>query len=204
MGEIRNKDLNEIIEERLLSSDLTKHLTTEELTSILRISLSLGNIRHLPKIFNRIMGMINDLLGCQTSTLLLAHKSHNSFVRIITSGSSSLKNQQASVAKVSLDKGIAGWVYHNKKPAVVDAFHSIDNISLKSEEFSDTLKINSALAVPIIVNGKVKGVLESLNKQGQNKKFEERELNIANILSRQLAISLDTLFLMIEKSNVMC
>lgn len=198
MGEIEPSELNRVADEHLLSTSLVEGMTCKEYTQILRIGILLSNIRYLPKTFSTMMDMLNKLLDCQTSTLLLVHLQSNTLIRVISSGT--LRQDLETIKTIPLDKGVAGWVFHNNNPVIIDEVN-LDHRFANENKQKSKFKTHSIMAIPLIIGGEVKGVIEAINKQGGKQVFTEKDLNILRIITKQLSGALDSFFWVLEKNT---
>jgi Nif-specific regulatory protein len=82
-----------------------------------------------------------------------------------------------------LNKLLAGWVYHHKKPLITNELTQIFERENIKPKYAD---IASAMSFPLLLEGKVIGVI-NLISQDVSRKFGKREERLLNILSAQCA-----------------
>jgi len=84
--------------------------------------------------------------------------------------------------RMSVKEGIAGWVVRHAKPALVrDVRHDPRFFRGVDENFTYTTQ--SIAAAPLIGNRKVYGMIEVLNKTG-DEPFSEKDLGLLKLLCR--------------------
>lgn len=195
MGEICSDDLQRIAAQHLLSSQQIEGLKSEVLLNLLRLGMMLSNIRRLPSALNQAMKHIVFMLECEVCALFIVHEEKASLTKVVSSDTDSQVG--TDIIEIPWDKGVVGWVVHNKKPAL------IDNVSYDSRFTGNVSKIShqaplSILAMPLINDGVVIGVIEAINKTTETKVFTDVDLKIMLIVAQQLANSIDTRLWMIE------
>lgn len=161
---------------QLLPPALLESLSREELIFLLNISMLLQNYQRGSKVFNHILEMTNELLGCEASSILLADLMTDEIVIAIPTGP---QREILEGERFPLDKGLAGWVYQHGQPV------SVKNVR-QDERFDDAIDVTtsfvtrSILAVPLHINGVWIGVIELLNKKDDN--FTEHDMDLITSL----------------------
>jgi len=128
----------------------------------------------------------NALKASATSLLLLDEKKQELYFKFAT-GSASQKLNRLHIGRQS---GIAGWIVQKGKPIVVnnpeknaDFYSRIDNAT--------GFKTKAIIGVPLIFEGKVKGVIEALNKRDETH-FTKDDLNVLIDIANMAAITLES------------
>jgi HD superfamily phosphodiesterase/putative methionine-R-sulfoxide reductase with GAF domain len=173
---------------QILPTDFTMRLDSRELLLLLHIMILLQNINNGPWIFNQLLEIISEMLQCEASSILLADETERFLVVSYTSGT---QKDEVLNKRISIDKGLAGWVYLHGKPSTI-AHPRMDSKESESVHAAGDEILQSMLAVPIAVSGKRIGVIETLRKkEGQ---FTAHDLNLlslaGNLLSNSLAAAL--------------
>ena len=175
------KSLNE-------AAALKRDLTEERRIShaLIDSSVRLNSMFNLPELLQTIMQTAADLLQAGAASLLLYDEAKKELTFEVAVGDS---EDQVKTMRLPADKGIAGWVLKNQKPAVVDEAH-------KDKRFSDSidralgLTTRSLLAVPLNSRDRVLGVIEVINKKAKTG-FSERDLEVASAFAAQAAVAID-------------
>jgi putative nucleotidyltransferase with HDIG domain len=139
------------------------------------------------KIITYLMRMVQNALdSCATSLLLLDEKKPELYFKY-ASGPEKDKLNRLHVGRQS---GIAGWIVQKAKPIVVnnpeknaDFYSRIDNAT--------GFKTKAIVGVPLIFEGRVKGVIEALNKKDDSN-FTKDDLNTLIDIANMAAITLES------------
>jgi GAF domain-containing protein len=100
------------------------------------------------------------------------------------------KEEELLNKAVPWDKGMSGWVYQHGQCGVVNDA-SYDNRFYAEMDKDAAYSTKSILAVPLIMDGVIVGVVELINKKGL---FDQRDMACAACYSHLVAAFLDTLF----------
>jgi hypothetical protein len=92
----------------------------------------------------------------------------------------------AQRVRVRVGQGVAGWVAHNRKPLLVRMRSQAD---VTPEQQADTYNSPSFIAVPVVHNGRLYGVLNLSNKEG-GELFTGVDFDCASIAGAALAVRL--------------
>lgn len=129
----------------------------------------------LNEIFTKAMNVINAPDG----SLLLLDQEKNELAFVLVHGKLA---SDLTGFRIKADQGIAGWVVHNAKSALVRDVR-LDN------RFSDLIddafkfRTQSIAAVPLIGDHRVLGVLEALNQPG-DQPFSADDMALLNLVCR--------------------
>ena len=94
----------------------------------------------------------------------------------------------AARVRVRVGQGVAGWVAHNRKPLLV---RMRSQAEVTPEAQADTYNSPSFIAVPVVHNGRLYGVLNLSNKQ-DGELFNGLDFDCASIAGAALAVRLAT------------
>lgn len=139
-------------------------LSGKQLLVLLRAAILLQNIDKGPWILGGIMEMLNETLDCEASSILLADPAEKGMLVVLPTG---WQKKLVQGKEKALDKGLAGWVYRNGQPAMV-------NNAMADQRFHGGLDRDSGfvtrsiLAVPLFVRGECIGAVEALNTRHDN------------------------------------
>lgn len=163
---------------QLIPAELMKVLTRDELIFLLEISLLVQNTSHDPWVFNQVMQMVNEAIGCKNTALYLACIESNELVCALCAGI-----DKSPRRKLSMDKGLSGWVYSKGRTAFLQKGMLIaQNNAQKSVQLSDD--IDSLLGVPMYIHGTLVGVLELSGKESH---FTPHDADIMTVVAHLLA-----------------
>ncbi len=128
-------------------------------------------------LLNEILVKALKLLNAPDGSLLLLDDETNELVFVIVHGA---KARDLLDYHIPADQGIAGWVVRHAKPTLVrDVRTDIRFSHTVDEQFKFTTQ--SIAAAPLIGEGKVYGVVEALNKPG-DQPFSENDVALLELV----------------------
>jgi GAF domain-containing protein len=155
------------------------------LRRIIEITGLLNTTLDLDELLQQIMASAADLLGAETSSLLLVDEESGDLSITTATGES---GEQVTRRQVPAHQGIAGWVVDNGETAVVESpqddprFYAVMDQAIKFET-------RNMVAVPLKVRDQTIGVVEVINKR--DGAFSELDAELAQALANQAAIAID-------------
>jgi len=168
---------------QILPTDFTMNLDSRELLLLLHIMILLQNVQNGSWIFNQMLVLINELLECQASSILLADDSGQQMELAYTSDPG---RNQTMAKSFAIDKGLAGWVYLHGKPAAIDRQELEEEGPDESAGVEGgTERPQTMLAIPLLIAGKRSGVIEALNKIEGN--FTVHDMNLLSLAGNLLS-----------------
>jgi putative methionine-R-sulfoxide reductase with GAF domain len=130
-----------------------------------------------------IVGWLSSELGVERCSLMTLDPSHEV---LQISAQCGIDAGVAERVRVRVGQGVAGWVAHNRKPLLV---RMRSQAEVTPEEQADTYNSPSFIAVPVVHNGRLYGVLNLSNKQG-GELFNGVDFDCASIAGAALAVRL--------------
>jgi len=155
------------------------------LKRIIEITGLLNSTLDLDELLQQIMSSAAELLGAETSSLLLVDEDSGDLNITTATGES---GEQITRRQVPAHQGIAGWVVDNREVAVVDSpkdddrFYAVMDQAIKFET-------RNMVAVPLKVRDNTIGVVEVINKRDGS--FTVLDAELAQALANQAAIAID-------------
>jgi HD-GYP domain-containing protein (c-di-GMP phosphodiesterase class II) len=139
------------------------------------------------QIITSLVTMSHNVLGAEAASLLLYDEKSQELYFKFADGPVGQKIKRLHIARQS---GIAGWIMKNKKPMVVN--NPAKNASFyKRIDDATGFKTRSIIAVPMMVNNKIIGVIEVCNKKdGSN--FTQHDLNTMLGVAETAAMAIDS------------
>ncbi len=134
-----------------------------------------------------IMRMTNDALGSSASSLILLDDKAQELYFKFADGP---VGQQLKRLHISRQSGIAGWIVRNAKPLVVNDAEKNANF-YKLIDDATGFKTKSIIGVPIVIGGKVIGVIEVLNK-ADGSDFTKQDLRTMLGVAATTAVTIET------------
>lgn len=191
--EIQRKKTNQIINQFSDSILNLEKLLHDKDDIILKLNM-LIDVNHViassldkKKVLKTILDQTLKLMNCMKASLLLVDPSTNQLHFEIISDENDL--QHLKDVRLNMGEGIAGSVWENGKPLLIEDARQDVRFSDKADSKSDFIT-TSVMAVPLISNGKIIGVMEAINKQDSSF-FNKFDLELFQNLSVQAAVAID-------------
>ncbi|MGB2953925.1 MAG: GAF domain-containing protein [Gaiellaceae bacterium] len=168
-------------------AELRRRLDEEvgRLNRLIEIAGQLNSTLKLDELLGTIMNSAAELLGAETSSLLLLDEETGELtVEIATGEPAPAVEKQRMPAGV----GIAGWVIEKDEPLVVDRPHDDARFYSAIDEKTG-FETHNLLAVPLRTKERVIGAVEVLNKR--DGAFDEKDVALAAALANQAATAID-------------
>ena len=165
---------------RLDIENLQLKSAVEELAILNDIATAITSTQTLNDITNLIIKKCVKYIKSEQGSIQLVDEKDNTnplytMIRV--------KDSQTNIDVLRFDKQIASMILSSKKPILINEFQEDEIISLpqKSE-----LKIKNMLSVPMIIKGKMIGILSLFNKES-NSGFTEADQRLLSIIAAQSA-----------------
>ena len=158
----------------------------DALKRIIEITALLNSTLNLDDLLQHIMLSARDLIGSETSSLLLVDGESGDLVVHTATGPTS---EEAARRRVPAGQGIAGWVVEHGEPTVVASVRDDERFYAAMDEATG-LETRSMLALPLKVHEQTIGVVELINKR-DGSSFTEMDQELAGALVNQAAIAID-------------
>ncbi len=154
--------------------------------TLVESSVTLNSLLSLPELLDAIMSTASALLEAETSSLMMLDETRQHLTFAVATGKTA---ESVTTRTVPADKGIAGWVLQNGKPAIVDDV-SKDTRFYQDLDRGSGFTTRSLLAVPLKIRDKAIGVVEVINKRG-GASFSPRDQDLATALAAQAAVAIE-------------
>ncbi len=151
-----------------------------ELAVVLNSSLSQRAVR------KQAIEAVTSLLGAEVGSLLLVDERTKDLFFEVALGA---KEEQVKQMRLKMGEGIAGWVAANDQPALINDVQNDPRYFRRAQSITNFITRNM-ICVPIRAKGRVIGVLEAINKKG-NDDFTAEDMENCWTLSHQVAIALE-------------
>jgi sigma-B regulation protein RsbU (phosphoserine phosphatase) len=183
-------------EELVNKENLRLKSAVEELSILNDIAIAIASTQSLDQITNLIVKKcVKHLKSEQGSIQLVDEKDFvNPFHTMIR-----VKDSQRGMQSLRFDQQISDWMMANKKPMIRNEFVHEEKISLQGDSI---LKIRSMLSVPMIIKGKMIGILTLFNKESAEG-FTEADQRLLSIIATQSANVIENSRLFEEEKKLM-
>ena len=163
------------------------------LERIVKVSQILNSTLSLDPLLRIIIQSATELTNTEACSIMLLDKQTGElrFAHMIGEAKANLRN-----LTVSLDHSIAGWIVSKGKPLLIRDVKSDPRWNAGIDEAID-FDTRSILGVPLRVKDETIGVLELLNKLG-DEGFSQDDIQIASTLAAQAAIAIENARLLAE------
>jgi signal transduction histidine kinase len=165
---------------------LQMSISLDELSRLYEVATAMSSTLELPVLLKSIMERTTEALRSEACTLMLLDERTQELVFEIPVGEAENALRQL---RMPLSQGICGWVARNAQPAIVNEPHADSRFHTSVDQSSGFVTRN-ALAVPLIMRGRVRGVVEVLNKLG-NEPYSPHDVQLLTTLAGQAAVALD-------------
>jgi phosphoserine phosphatase RsbU/P len=183
-------------EEQLSKENLRLKSAVEELSILNDIATAIASTQSLDQITNLIVKKcVKHLKAEQGSIQLVDEKDFvNPFHTMIR-----VKDSQIGTHPLRFDQQISDWMLANKKPMIRNEFKQEEKITLQGDSI---LKIRSMLSVPMIIKGRMIGILTLFNKESAEG-FTEADQRLLTIIAGQSANVIENSRLFEEEKKLM-
>jgi len=174
-----------------LKSELNRTLKESErrvnqFATLIELGTILNSTLEPKEVRKRAMHAATRLMNCEVGSLLLIDEEKNELFFEVALGD---KGEALKEVRLKMGEGIAGWVAEHGVPLVVPDVTKDSRHSTSVDEKSGYTTKN-ILCVPVVVKQKVSGVLQALNKLG-NEPFSEEDIGLFQLLANQVAIAIE-------------
>jgi len=140
----------------------------------------------LPQLLQDTMQLAASVIDVAASSLMLVDEARKELIFEVASGT---KGALLRRQRISMNDGIAGWVASHGESIIANDVTTDPRFSRRVDARTGFLT-RSILAVPMQLRGKTIGVLEVLNKQGEEG-FDEEDQQLLLALAAQAAIAVE-------------
>jgi PAS domain S-box-containing protein len=161
----------------------------EHLKALYEIMASINFTINLNKLLDKIMTKVCEILNAEAATLFLIdfEKKELKF-EIVKGEKSQVIIESRGQLRIPLGRGISGWVAQMGKP-VISEKPEMDIRFYKDVDKITGFITRNLLCVPLILQNKVKGVIEVINKKEGN--FGEIDTQILHTIAGQTAMVME-------------
>jgi transcriptional regulator with GAF, ATPase, and Fis domain len=148
------------------------------------VSSSLAYVGDLHELLNTIMSIVTSELLCEEGSVLMFDEENNEFEFFTAVGET---GKDLEKVRFPADKGIAGRALRERTTLVVNDVESSPDFYGAIDEAHD-FKTRSILAIPLISGKELVGVIETINKIG-NEGFDKEDAQILTAIADEVALA---------------
>lgn len=157
-----------------------------KLRHLIEINSYIAGTLDRDEVMQRILNQVTMILQCQLSSILLVDESLEQLK--FSYMSMDEEKQILQDTGLKMGEGIAGSVWANGIPMMINDVQSDSRFSRRVDEKSNN-QTRSVIAVPLVVNGRIIGVMEAINKI--DGVFSSFDLQAMQYISTQSAIAIN-------------
>lgn len=159
---------------------------THQFATLVELSAVLNSSLEPKKVRKRTMQAATCLMNCEVGSLLLLDEEKKELFFEVALGN---KEKAVKEVRLKMGEGIAGWVAEHGVPLMITDVIKDSRHSIKVDKKSGYTTKN-ILCVPVKVKDKVIGVLQAINKLG-NEFFSKEDMELFQLLANQSAIAIE-------------
>ena len=187
--------LSEELERRVAERTAELEQEYEREQSLLRIMRELSGSLDLDQVLNQTLVILNETIGAEQSTILLAHHEEGVFYYRASVGYDHFIPPGGQLSTLKLDEGLAGWVVKNRKSTLVGDVRA-DERWVPTGVFSKGY--SSIVVVPLMMGEEILGAVTLGHSQFDAFTREDQELAQAAAMQMAVAINNAELFNLIR------
>ncbi len=152
---------------------------------LIELSRDLASTLNLDVLLNRIVHVAADLTNAEAASIMLHDEIQG---QLYFHSATNIDKPVMRGLIVPVEGSIAGWIFKNQKPVIVEDAHK-DPRYYGHVEKAIQFKTHSILGVPLITKNKIVGVLEAINNQTGNFTVDDQEILMT--LGAQAAVAIE-------------
>jgi len=157
---------------------------SETLELLLEVGRLLSSKLELPELLTSVLELSTRVVGSESASLLLLDDKTQELYFDVALG----LGEDAGKVRLKMGQGIAGTVAQSRTPEIINEVRQDPRWSPAMDAASGFVT-KSILAVPMMLKGRLIGVLEAINKRGAT--FTEADLRVFEAFASQAAVAID-------------
>lgn len=157
-------------------------LVLRNLGALQELSMHINARTDVLQLLDRILLAALESIGAEDGSLLLIDPESNELVFVVVQGG---VRERLSGHRIPIGEGIAGYVAHTRQPIIVPNAQLDQRFSPRVDQ-AFNFKTRSVLAVPIMHDTDIKGVIQVLNKSSRQE-FNETDMSLLNVVAQLAA-----------------
>ena len=162
------------------------------LTILCEVTRAINSLTNRDELLKLILNKTKEILGVIGASLIFYDEKEKMLYFPIVVGENPKVENRLKQLRFSMNEGIAGWVFREGKPSIVQDVNSDRRFYQKIDESTDC-RTKSILCVPLRGTKGIFGVLEAINKK--NGEFTDNDQQLLMSMADNIAIT-------IEKANL--
>jgi PAS domain S-box-containing protein len=174
------------LEERVTERTQQLALEHNRTQTLLRIITELSASLDMDIVLNRTLGLINQIVGAEQSTILLVEAGEQTLLRRASFGYAKPAPEGGEHLAMRADEGLAGWVIQQHQGVLIPDVRQ-DERWIRSP--GDKSEHRSALVVPLMVGEEALGALLLFHRQPDH--FSADHLDLVQATAKQIAVAIN-------------
>jgi len=170
--------------ERLKIATLLQERRINELNALYEAGKSIGSAANLSELLRQIVTLASSVTEAQVGSIMLFDEDQQTLRIAAAIG---LDPEIVDKAQVSVGESIAGYVAKSGESLIVSDVEKDDRFKRINQEKYGAA---SLLCAPLLIKGKVIGVINMANKEGGNE-FNDNDLKLLTTFAAQAAVAVD-------------
>jgi signal transduction histidine kinase len=162
----------------------------DQYESIIELSRRMNAELELPRLLDLSVEAARQVTDSNDSSILLVDRKSGDLYFEAAAGA---KKEEIQRFVVPMDNSIAGWVVQHGEPVVIDDAQQ-DERHFPETDREIAFTTHSLLAVPLVVKGRIIGVLEALNKV-DSQAYDQDDVDLLMTLANQVAVAIENAYL---------
>jgi len=180
----KTRDENKTQEIRETSIETEEY--RKRLSLLYKIGKKVGSVSEVSNLLEQILHKTQQTLGASASSVLLIDEGRGELYFRVAKGKAT---NELGEMRLGLNTGIAGWVARHGRPTIVNDATTDPRFNKAIDNVTGFVT-RSVIAVPLVSEREVIGVLEVLNKVGDSG-FSEQDLEVLIPLASMAAVAIN-------------
>src|ERR1700722_1253175 len=156
----------------------------QRLELLLEVARLLSSKLELSELLTTVLELASKVVDAETASLLLLDEATQELYFDVALG----LGEEASKVRLKLGQGVAGAVAQSRKPETINDVRADPRWSPKMDEQTGFVT-RSILAAPILLKGRLLGVIEAINRRGGP--FEAGDTEAFEAFASQAGVAID-------------
>jgi diguanylate cyclase (GGDEF)-like protein/PAS domain S-box-containing protein len=173
-----------VVENRTLTQELKERLTKLEFFK--SVSREISSTLDLQGLLEKVMEITKTVMGAEACSVLLHDEATGELTFTVALGK---KGEDVKELRIRPGQGIAGWVFEHKEPLLVRDVKK-DTRFYRAVDQKTGFESKSMIAVPLLVKGRILGVIQVINKVDKGH-FEAEDMDLLLTISGPIAVAIN-------------
>lgn len=192
---IENVRLQQEVEE-LREENTRLHSILNGLQALQSASGKIDEKTNVLRLLDKVLQLSLISINSENGSLLVVDEDTNELVFVVVHG---MVRESLRGHRIPAGQGVAGWVAETGEAVLLDNARQDPRFSIEVDHTFD-FYTRSLICVPIIYNERVLGVIQALNKQG-DEPFEQADIALLGVVGQMAAVAMHKAILVAETAR---